>query len=91
MHLNQMYSRLNPNQRREVQIEADRQRRIEELEAEFSRLNSNQRREVQIEADRQRRIEELEAELRKALRKVCVWKSTLCAFAVVVSLILALK
>ena len=63
MHLNQMYSKLNPNQRREVQIEADRQRRIEELEAE----------------------------LKNALKKVCVWKSTLCAFAVVVSLILALK
>ena len=57
----------------------------------YSRLNHNQRREVLIEDDRQRRIEELEAELRKALKKVCVWKSTLCAFAVVVSLILALK
>ena len=50
MHLNQMYSKLNPNQRREVQIEVNRQRMIEELEAE----------------------------LKNALKKVSVWKSTLC-------------
>ena len=57
----------------------------------YIKLNPNQKREVQNEANRQRRIEELEAELRNALKKVSVWKSTLCAFAVVVSLVLALK
>ena len=57
----------------------------------YIKLNPNQKREVQNEANRQRRIEELEAELRNALKKVSVWKSTLCVFAVVVSLVLALK
>jgi hypothetical protein len=36
MHLFEMYSKLNPRQRREVQIEVNRQRRIEELEAELT-------------------------------------------------------
>jgi anti-sigma-K factor RskA len=57
----------------------------------YSKLNPRQRREVQIEVNRQRRIEELEAELTNALKKVSFWKSTLCVFAVVVSLVLALK
>jgi hypothetical protein len=57
----------------------------------YSKLNPNQRLEVQIEVNRLRRIEELEAELTNALKKVSVWKSTLCVFAVVVSLVLALK
>jgi cell division septal protein FtsQ len=35
MHLFEMYNKLNPNQRREVQREAARQRRIEELEGEL--------------------------------------------------------
>ena len=35
MHLFEMYNKLNPNQRREVQSEVTRQRRIEELEGEL--------------------------------------------------------
>ena len=57
----------------------------------YIKLNPNQKREVQNEANRQRRIEELEAELRNALKKVSVWKATLCVFAVVVYLVFALK
>ena len=57
----------------------------------YNKLNPRQRREVQIEVNRQKRIEELKAELKKALKRVNVWKSTLCVFAVVVSLVLALK
>jgi uncharacterized membrane protein YcjF (UPF0283 family) len=57
----------------------------------YSKLNPKQRREVQIDVNRQRRIEELEAELTNALKKVSFWKLTLYVFAVVVSLVLALK
>ena len=57
----------------------------------YKTLKPNQRREVLIEVNRQRRIEELEAELRNALKKVSVWKATLCVFAVVVYLVFALK
>ena len=37
MHLFEMYTQLNPNQRREVQREVNRQRRIEELEVELKK------------------------------------------------------
>ena len=57
----------------------------------YKALKPDQRREVVTEVNRQRRIEELEAELKNALKKVCFWRSTLCLFAVVVSLVLALK
>ena len=57
----------------------------------YSRLNPNQRREVQAEANRQRKIEQLESDLKKALKKVTLWKSILCVFVVLVSLLLALK
>ena len=57
----------------------------------YNQLNPNQRREVQREVNSQRRIEELEAKLQKALKEASVWKSTLCVFAIVVSLVLALK
>lgn len=57
----------------------------------YKALKPDQRREVVTEVNRQRRIEELEAELKNALKKVSFWRSTLCLFAVVVSLVLALK
>lgn len=57
----------------------------------YKRLNPNQKHEVQREATRQVKIEELESELQKAKKKVSVWKSTICVFAIVVSLFLALK
>ena len=57
----------------------------------YTRLNPNQRREVENEVNRQRKIEELEAVLRKALKNVTFWKSTLIVFAVVVALVLAVK
>ena len=37
MHLFEMYTKLNPNQRREVQREVTRQRRIEEQEGELQK------------------------------------------------------
>lgn len=40
MHLFEMYNKLNPNQRREVQREATRQRRIEQLHAELQNANT---------------------------------------------------
>ena len=57
----------------------------------YTRLNPNQRREVENEVNRQRKIEELEVVLRKALKNVTFWKSTLIVFAVVVALVLAVK
>ena len=39
MHLFEMYNKLNPNQRREVQREATRQRMIEQLEGELHKAN----------------------------------------------------
>lgn len=37
MHLFEMYTKLNPNQRREIQREVTRQNRIEQLEGELQK------------------------------------------------------
>lgn len=64
----------------------------------YNLLNPNQRRELENEMSRQVRLEQLQvelaengAELRRCLASLTFWKSTFLAFAIVVSLVLAMK
>ena len=57
----------------------------------YSRLSQTQRRDVNREITRQMKIEELEVELRKAKKKVTIWKSIMCVFVIVVSCVITLK